>query len=137
LRGCSDKDLKRIEDHVGHRLPEEYKNVMRVIGREAGDFMSDLEMFYPEVVTLTDRIRKLLTETVKLPDDAFVFVNRYGEQILFFHVSATGDDLPIYRWHNWQPHRFRKVFKSIWDFIEEELSGHEKMLRGDIDVNEG
>src|SRR5262245_33961734 len=117
LRGCSDQDLRRIEEHIGCRLPGEYKKLMEVLGRGAGDFMSDLGMFYPRVVTLTQRIRKLVSDSMELPDDAYVFVNRYGEQSLFFHTGSN-DDPPIYRWHDEEPKRFRRVFKSIWEFIK-------------------
>jgi hypothetical protein len=56
------------------------------MGRGAGDFMSDIDMFYPKVITLTDRMRPLLKDRIHLPDDAYVFANRYGEQI--FLVTA-------------------------------------------------
>src|SRR5262245_25717230 len=117
LRGCSDNDLSRIEKHFGCRLPTEYKKLMEVLGRVAGEFMSDLEMFYPRVITLTDRMRELVADSLKLPDDAFVFANRYGEQFLFFHTGGA-DDPPIYRWHDEEPERVRRVFKSLWRFIE-------------------
>ena len=128
LRGCSDKELMKIEEHIGCRLPQSYKDVTRVIGRGAGDFISDVEMYYPAVVTLTEQDRELLAESVDLPDDAFVFADRDGEQLLFFHTATDSDDPPIYRWHDGEPRRFRKVFKSIWDFIEEELVAHESLL---------
>ncbi len=99
--------------------------------------MSDLEVFYPHIITLTDRNRDLLLsdDGVELPKNTFVFADRYGEQMLFFHLT-TDDDPPIYRWSEDQPKRFRKVFKSIWEFIEEELEAHEAMMRDDDDIEE-
>lgn len=128
LRGCSEKQLQRIEHRLGHLLPQEYKKLMRVIGRGAGIFMSDLDVFYPGVVTLTKRIRQLLAETIELPKDAYVVASRYGEQVLFIDLGSKSKDPPVYKWHVEQPRRYRKVFSSIWDFIEEELASHETMF---------
>jgi hypothetical protein len=128
LRGCSEKEFQRIEKRFGHRLPEAFRQLMRVIGKGAGVFMSDLEFRYPDVVTLTERIRKLIADDVALPERAFVFVDRDGDQSLFFLVSDDDPDPPIYKWHAENPKRFRKIFRSIWDFIEEELKAHESLM---------
>jgi len=131
LRGCSEKDLGRIERHIGHELPGEYKRLLCAIGRYAGEFNSDVDMFYPKLVTLTERIRIQINEWIELPANAFIFASRYGEQVLFFHLEAGNDDPPVYRWHDESPKRFRKIFKSIWGYIEEELKGHEYVLGDD------
>lgn len=130
LRGCSDKELNRLESRIGRVLPAEYRKLMRVMGKGAGDFLSDLEMYYPKVLTLTDRMRLLVAEWIILPEDAVVVADRDGEQMVFFH-AGEGDDPAVYRWHDEEPKRFRKVYKSIWDFIEEELVGHEQLLQDD------
>jgi hypothetical protein len=129
LRGCSEKDLQRIEKHVGQALPKAYKDLMRVMGRHAGDFMSDIDMYYPGVVKLTDRTRPLVAEEgVELPDDAYVFASRYGEQVFFFRLGTGKDDPEIYKWDWERPKAFRRIFKSIWGLIEEDLEAHEQLL---------
>jgi hypothetical protein len=130
LRGCSEKDLETVEKHMGTRLPEEYKKVLRVLGKGAGDFCSDVKMYYPDIITLTDRARRLLSDYgTTLPETAFVFASRDGEQMLLFHVGDNDADPEIYRWSDEKPTAFRKVFKSIWGFIEEQLDSHEMMLQ--------
>jgi hypothetical protein len=132
LRGCTAKEIRAIETSFGRALPGEYKKLLGIMGKGAGDFISDVTMYFPAIVKLTDKSRELLREVdVDLPPDAFVFASRYGEQLLFFHVKPDDDDPPIYRWHDERPKVFKKVFTSIWAFIEEELTSHEYMLRDD------
>ena len=127
LIGCHESDLLRIEDHIGHRLPTAYKDVMRVLGRGAGDFESDVDMFYPSVVTMTDGIREELEECEQeLPKDAFVFAQRLGTQFLFFSLN-NGPAPPIFRCEDDDPNASPKVCDSIWEFIRIELEGHEQL----------
>jgi SMI1 / KNR4 family (SUKH-1) len=135
LKGCTPKELHIIEEQVGHVLPKSYKEVMKIIGKGAGDFMSDLEMFYPQVIELTEKMRALIAVSLELPTDAYVFANRYGEQVLFFRLEGnSGDQEPvIYKWHDDEPDQITQVYDSFWDFIEEELQAHEGMLNEGTD----
>jgi len=123
IKGCSAEELKQIEQAFGGRIPKAYINVMRVIGKGAGEFASDVQMFFPEVLSLTkDTRNRLAEEGIELPADACVFANRYGEQILFFRLQNSEEDPPVYKWHDEEPEKFEIVLPSIWSFIEEELS---------------
>lgn len=124
LVGCSDADLAETERTAGCELPEDYKEVMRVIGRGAGDFESDVEMFYPTVVDLTERARNLEAGAIELPDDAFVFAQCYWEQVLYLRLGTP--ESPVYRWRDGE---VQKVFESYGDFIAVELAGHEELSR--------
>jgi hypothetical protein len=121
--GCSEKEFHEIEMKAYGPLPKAYKEVMLVIGKGAGEFISDVDMFYPDVITLTEETREyLLDYEVELPEDAFVFADRDGEQILFFRLQQSTEDRPVYKWSNEDPEEFKIVLPSIWNFIEEELS---------------
>ena len=128
LRGCSTTDWKRVEKAAGRSLPEEYKDIMSVLGRGAGDFMSDVKMFYPDILTLTNKSREYVADELEFPDDAFVVANRYGEQILFLRLDDM-PNTPVYKWFDEKPTEYEKVFDSIWAFIEEELEAHEWQAR--------
>ena len=126
IRGCTKKEISEIEKHIGKKLPKQYTIFLETIGRCAGMFMIDVEIFYPKMITLTDRIKKLVGTSLKLPEDSFVFASRYGEQFLYFEIDSNPNP-PIYRWSNDEPKSVKKVFKSIWDFVEEELESHEQL----------
>ena len=122
LQGCSAKQIRQIEKSVGYRLPKTYKEIMAVIGIGAGKLGDDLEMFFPEVLTLTSKAKSWSSdyEELVLGDKVFVFVSRDNEQILFFELEES-DDPPIFRWCADTPSEMNQVFDSIWEFIEEEI----------------
>ncbi|WP_425397971.1 SMI1/KNR4 family protein [Aeoliella sp.] len=123
IKGCKEVDLRAIEVSIDAQLPKAYTAIMKEIGRGCGEFLSDVQMFYPAVLGLTEVARTMVSGHLALPADAFVFASRYGEQFLFFH-TGTSEDAEVFRWSDDEPEQFRKVFESIWDFIEEELIAH-------------
>jgi len=131
LAGCTEIELDDIEAHVGVRLPEQYKEVMRTIGRSAGDFNSDVDMYYPKVLTLNSRaIRVLSRYEMLLPDRSFVFAICDGGEFLYFHNWRDNSDPPVLHWTPEESESFELVYGSIWEFIEEQLENHERQLSG-------
>lgn len=129
IRPCSDDDIAEVQASLKEDLPASYLLFLKTIGRGAGHFMSDLSIFFPAVLQNTDAMRDALREDgVELPPDAFVFADRYGEQMLFFQPGKSKEP-PIYRWSNEEPTEFCLVFDSLWAFIEAELDGHEYMMK--------
>jgi hypothetical protein len=124
IRGCTGKDLARVEAAAGRPLPASYARFLSLVGRGAGEFMSDLSAFYPAVLTLTARRKAALAGV--LPDDAFVVADRYGEQVAFVRLSDGPGDAPVYIWTDERPKKARKVFGSVWGFVEDELRGYEE-----------
>jgi hypothetical protein len=126
IRGCTDADLARVEAAAGRTLPASYRQFLALVGRGAGEFLSDLTAFYPAVLALTDRHRLETPRYSVLPDDAFVFADRYGEQCLFFRLSDGPEDAAVYLWTDERPKKTKKVFDSVWGFVEDELRGYEE-----------
>lgn len=54
IRGCSQKQLRQIEKCAAAPLPADYLETLSLIGCHAGHFMSDLDFFYPAMLSLTD-----------------------------------------------------------------------------------
>src|SRR5262249_30342397 len=106
-------------------LPESYVQFLRLVGRGAGEFMSDLTAFYPAVLDLTDDRRRRLARYSVLPDDAFVIADRHGEQTLYIRLSEGPADASVYYWNGERPRKVKKAFNSVWGFVEAELKGYE------------
>lgn len=123
LKGCSPAEFACLEGWLGFKLPVSYEEDMKIIGHGAGDFMSDVKMFFPDVLTLTEDSRALISDQIRLPDDAFVFASRYGDQLLFHRLQEKmqGTDPPIYKWDSEEPNSFARTDGSIWQFLEDEL----------------
>jgi len=129
ISGCSETELDEIETHLGVRLPEQYKEVMRTIGKCAGDFNSDIDMYYPTVLTLNSLAVTILSDyKMQLPDRSFVFASRYGGEYLFFQDWQDNPDPPVFYWTSEVPESFDVVYKSIWEYIEDHLETHERQL---------
>jgi len=129
LAPCSADDLKIIERQLGLPIPTSYATFLETIGRGAGEFMSDLSVFFPDLLNNTDAMSKILSECGQtLPNNVFVFIHRYGEQMLYFQLEPATNDPEVFRWSNENPKRFDKLHNSIWQWIEEELGGYEYCL---------
>src|SRR5262245_3131144 len=99
IEGCSDTDIGRLRAQAGARLPESYVQFLRLVGRGAGEFMSDLTAFYPAVLDLTDDRRRGLARYSVLPADAFVIADRHGERTLYIRLSEGPADSSVYYWN--------------------------------------
>ncbi len=128
LQGCSNAEIKEIEEAIGYALPDDYKDILRVIGRSSGQYGSDLEIQYPSLLTLSQSSRISIAEEdgdIELPPDFFVIADRYGEVVLFLLLG----DVPrshVYRWTLDEPSRYEKIRESVWEFFEEELVPFER-----------
>ena len=122
MKGCSEKEIASLEKEFGKKLPTAYREFLGLLGRGAGSFMSDLEMFFPEVAECNAKAEEILSweEGVELPETAFVFMTRYGEQFLFFEVDERNPDPPIYYFKE-DAKGFKRLYDSIWDFVEDEI----------------
>jgi len=125
IEGCSDADIERLQAAAGAPLPESYVEFLRLVGRGAGEFMSDLTAFYPAILSLTGQRRRALARYAVLPDDAFVIADRYGDQAVFIRLSEGPADSHVYYWNGERPRRVKKAFRSVWGFVEAELKGYE------------
>lgn len=130
IKGCSEADIKRLQAKAAGPLPERYVDFLKLIGRGAGEFMSDLKAFYPDLLTLTATRKRALAEYAVLPDDAFVIADRFGEQTMFIRLSEATDDCAVYYWNSERPRKTKVAFKSFWKFIEDELKGFEYACGG-------
>ncbi len=95
IRGCTTDELKRLEANCSLRLPSTYKNFLRAMGHDAGDFLVGSDYAYPKLIGFRDSAVRLLSEcqsTYTLPSTAFVFLFHQGYSFLFFDVHAGKED---------------------------------------------
>jgi hypothetical protein len=131
---CSDKEIHHIEKTVRVSLPAAYKEFLRVAGKKAGCLFADVDVgvFFPGVLDLTESCARILSEwegdSLRLPENAFVFANRYGEQFMFFVCDQMSEDPPVFFYHE-DRHYFDKISESVWQVIETELNKWEAFRR--------
>lgn len=130
FRGCTQREIARLEKKLGLRLPKSYRVFLEVMGKHTGDFMSDLLVHYDDVPRLNEgarRVLKLSGSKLTLPSNALVWLaRRQGEQFLFFKTG--GEDPPVYYYYEGNP-RFVLKFRSVWNAIESEVQMEEAINR--------
>jgi len=99
IRGCSEEEVKELENHCGVRLPQKYREFLLVMGHGAGTFFIGTDIFYGEALFRMRRFAEDLleenAEPFKLPEDAFVFSMAQGCSFTYSQ-AFTGDDPPVY-----------------------------------------
>jgi hypothetical protein len=128
---CTEEDLREVARYAPGPLPMAYLDFLYAIGRGAGDFLSDQDIYYPRIFDLHHDANVVLDNEggprLTLPADAFVFSVRNLEQFLFFHADGQADNPRIYHYIDSQL-RFRPA-GTFWDFVEEELAICENLAR--------
>jgi len=97
--GCSEKEIRNLEEKLGVNLPVAYKEFLSWAGKGLGEFAVGSEFYYDQDLVDLQRMAKDLLEDnavpFKLPEDAFVFWGHQGYQFTFFRTSQ-GDDPPVH-----------------------------------------
>jgi hypothetical protein len=106
-------------------MPGAYKDFLRAAGKKAGLlFVPDIDIFFPKVLELNGRavetLRMFEDPPLSLPERAFVFADRYGEQFTFMICDQASDNPPVYRYYQGKG-SFQKIADTFWDFIDDEL----------------
>lgn len=101
ILGSSESEILQVEQHYNLKLPEAYKNFLRVMGNGAGSFQTDatwqcqyLEDIRNSVLLALDPATHEVVNFA-LSDQMFVFLESGGSQFLFFYLNA-GNDPPVF-----------------------------------------
>ena len=124
LRGCTSKEIAKIETFFGVELPLAYRDFLYLMGKGAGDFMKGSSVFYNEIFDLREGSSRLLEEDEfkPLPENTFVFWMHQGYQFAFFYLNE-GDDPPVYFYYEGRGYEdFEKKEKSFTIFLEKQLA---------------
>jgi hypothetical protein len=131
LCGCTLEEIRQLEQRLGVKLPRAYQEFLRMMGKEAGQFLRGSDCFYPQMRELQTAAVELLEENhfpQVLPKDAFVFFLHQGYQFSFFRLSE-GDDPPTYSYCEGETQgSFVKSHERFSDFLATEMELHEKYL---------
>jgi hypothetical protein len=113
------------------RCPDgEPRTGLRVVGKNAGQLMGDIDFLYEGVLALNARAAAILDNweegKLVLPTKAFVFSMRHGEQFMFSIADGRSDDPPVYHYfEGWG--QFKKAANSLWEVVEAELEMQERL----------
>lgn len=107
LVGCSEEEIRNLEENYHVRLPAAYRMYLSRMGRASGRLFSHdhVEASYPGVLKLTENYREShLTPAregrVILPDNAVIILDRLGDQHVFVPCDGRSDP-PVYYFADW------------------------------------
>jgi hypothetical protein len=103
LVGCSEDEIRAVEDAFSVRLPAAYRQFLTRLGKGSGDFLRGTDFRYADHVDIFSQ-RKLAEgllnasgSSFHLMPTHFVFMSHQGHQFLFFDCDGT-DDPAVWRY---------------------------------------
>lgn len=130
LIGCTDAQIEELEQKLNIRFPVLYREYLRVMGRQSGDFLRGEEHSYPYLLTLKDDAQEILADsevTYRLSPTDFVFWMSQGTQFAFFD-TASGDDPPVFHYREYTPGPTRRQ-DHLSQFLDSMLDHQIEMTR--------
>jgi hypothetical protein len=132
LSGCSSEEIQTIEECLRLPLPRAYVDFLAAVGKRAGAFMRDIDIFYPTLLRLRASAEEILENweegKLLLPDNALVFSMRMGEQFMYFIADGKNEDPSIWFYIE-EAGKFREIAESLWSVLESELQLSEDFRR--------
>ena|GEM_PF-1334377 len=130
LNGCTDQEIAALEGQLAVRLPESYRQFLRVLGRGAGDFMVSDHWYFkiedvPELAQSDE-----YAEYCDLPENHFVFACRNGYYWVFFIADGTSDDPPVFSFDDGEDRAYQPAARTVWEFVESQVIYFESFEKG-------
>lgn len=135
IQGCSQAEVDLVETRFKIKLPAVYVDFLRTAGKQAGVlFLPDIDILFPKILELREIAIEALNifegGKLVLPQNSFVFADRYGEQFMFFESDTGSDDPIVYRYSQGR-HHFEKLDSHFSEIIEERLEFMERFRKTD------
>jgi hypothetical protein len=122
LIGCTKEEVDKLERKYSPVFPSSYRSFLLNMGHKSGRLFSHdhFAIHYSYVLELTDSTREELTNTqsennVCLPADAFVILDRLGEQFQFIRCNNR-EDSPVWYLAEWEP-EIKQTHSSVYDWL--------------------
>lgn len=120
IKGCSESEISKLEQHYKIKLPQSYKIFLRYFGHGlGGGIMKECDILYDDIFSLTNVAKnEILIEEgdPSLPDKAFVFSGRYNEQFMFFDASGLVEEPPVFLYMI-DDENFTQIGDSVFDIF--------------------
>lgn len=133
FNGCNETEISLLEQEMGIRLPESYRQYLLAVGHHSGRLFQGTDMNFSQLRELQDEAKELLRENhnpVMLSERTFVFSMHQGYEIRFFNLNE-GDNPPIMEWHEGSTKGIIKLYNSFEEFLFDSIYQHTALKRFD------
>ena len=121
IKGCSEKEIVKLESELDIELPAKYREFLKYCGKSAGEFSIGTDMLYYDVFDLREVALDVLKNnrsSFKLPQTAFVFMVQQGYQFMYFDLSLKSDDPKVFCFIEEEMKKPEKAYNSFSDFLK-------------------
>ena len=128
IQGCSDVEIRDIEESLQIHLPATYVRFLKLAGKGAGSFLIGTDWMYPRVKELRSTAQWLLKESgssYELSADAHVFTCHQDYNFLMFHCDGHDPAVWLYMEADSAP---KKVFDRFTDWLSQCVSDEASLL---------
>lgn len=129
LKGCTSRQIQRLEEKLGVTLPDSYRSYLRCMGQNSGRLFSHdrIRVAYADLVELTGDAVVFLadcsedipigTHAYKLPKDAMVILYRDSCDDYNFIRCNRADDSRVWHFNQdiWPP---KAAFRSVRTWLK-------------------
>lgn len=135
IKGCSEQEIKKLEQTYNLTLPYSYKLFLRHFGHGFAHIGNEFHYLYQEALSFTRDERNIEQEIRNekdfnpeelLPENAFIFAMRYDMQMWYF-IAEEGIEDPIV-FYDAGDGDSEKMYESVFDFWEERVTNAEQLL---------
>ncbi|NOV02956.1 SMI1/KNR4 family protein [Paenibacillus planticolens] len=126
FHGCSEAEIKILEQEMGIKLPETYRQYLLAVGHYSGRLFQGTDTNFSQIKELQSETVELLRENnnpVVLPDSTFVFSMHQGYEIRFFKLNE-GDNPPVMEWYEGSTKGIIKLYDSFEEFLSDSIYQH-------------
>ncbi|WP_187273943.1 SMI1/KNR4 family protein [Paenibacillus sp. N3.4] len=124
--GCSESEIKLLEQEMGIRLPKSYHQYLLAVGNYSGRLFQGTDTDFSQLKELQDEAKELLRENnnpVVLPDSTFVFSIHQGYENRFFKLNE-GDNPPVMEWYEGSTKGIIRLYDSFEEFLFDSFYQH-------------
>ena len=129
IRGCSGREISKLESYFGINLPESYKSFLSVMGHQAGTIYRGTDCFYRHLLDLRGWLEETLAEDqspFRLTRDAFVFSSHQGVIYHFFYTIDNRRDPAVWGYGEGEMAP-RKIDASFTEFLKGSLEDFKRI----------
>lgn len=126
FEGCSETEIKSLEQEMAIKLPGSYRQYLLAVGHNSGRLFQGTDMRFSQLKELQYEAKELLRENnhpILMPESSFVFSMHQGYEIKFFELSR-GDNPPILEWYEGSTKGIITLFDTFEEFLSDSIYKH-------------
>ncbi len=130
LLGCTDEEVKKVEEFYCIKLPRAYVEYLLLMGRYSGPMNVGTSCFYDDLFDLREVAQEILDDNsidYQLSKSEFVFEIHQGYTFLFFETNES-DNSTVYGFSQNEDEEVLKLYDSYVDYWKAMMEYLDKIL---------